>query len=109
MQFHTGTGVLGFAGPFLNETTDDTTYLPIDKIYPVRDLGLSADEILKNSASGEGVIVDGVDGICTLNGSNFKHVRKIKCIAKHEIAQHKSVYSVTIDVSRVTRHELPGL
>ena len=31
---------MGFAGPSLDDATDDTTYMPIDRIYPIRDLGM---------------------------------------------------------------------
>ena len=109
VQFRTGLGVLGFAGAVLDETTYDTPSIPIETIYPIRDLGMSKEEILQNSLQREGALTDGVEGICLLGSENFKSMRKMTCTAKHEVAEHGSVYSITINITRGARRDIPGL
>jgi hypothetical protein len=108
IQFVTGTGVLGFAGSSIEETADGKS-LQIDRLYPIRDLGIKYDQVLRNSTSGEGVLSEGIEGVCVFLGPKFETVRTIICTAKHEVADHREVYSVTMNVIRGTRRDLPDL
>ena len=111
LQFHTGTGVLGFAGPLLDRQTNKNNVagIPVDKIYPIRDLGMTPQEIFKNSTRSEGVLDQGVEGICLLNNKDLKLVRNISCISKYEMDNKKTVYRVDINVTNVDKVNIPGL
>ena len=53
LQFHTGIGILGFAGPvFDRKSNPNVANIPIDRIYPIRDLGMKSPEILDRSELG---------------------------------------------------------
>lgn len=63
INFTTGRGVLGFAGPGIDRQVNPTmAVLPIDRIYPIRDIqGMSRNEVVAGGAKREGAL-EGAEG-----------------------------------------------
>ena len=103
MQFVTGIGALGFSGATLDQNTNpNMVILPVDRLYPVRDLGTTAEEQLKRSSQAEGAI-DDVEGYCFFQPKKLARVTSLSCVTKYEKRGIKTVHSIKMDVRKVTR------
>ncbi|HKH82568.1 MAG TPA: hypothetical protein VKA25_02665 [Gemmatimonadales bacterium] len=109
IHFNTQNGTpLGFAGTVLDTKTNPKLMIfPLDRIYPVRDLGQRPDDIYQRSRSGEGVL-DGAQGFCFFNSHTLNEVTGLSCTAMHQIGDRKVVYRVGIDpAAKPIRKVLP--
>jgi hypothetical protein len=103
MQFVTGLGVLGFSGREIDKVTNDKmSFIPIDTIHPIRDLGTKSDEIYDRSSKGEGML-RGVEGFCFFQAKDIKSSDSVSCVSKYENGNKKAVYSVQMKVSKVSK------
>jgi len=104
MNFVSGRGVLGFSGSVIGPLPNRNTLgIPIDRIYPIRDLGMDASEILKRASEGEGALKN-ADGFCFFEpGVNLAKTKNLSCISKFEDEKRKIVYRVLMKVDHVNR------
>jgi hypothetical protein len=103
MQFLTGLGVLGFAGGTLDRSTNPTlTLLPIDRLYPIRDLGTSSDEQFETASKGEGAL-DGAEGFCFFEPKDLARVRSLSCVSKYVHGDIRTVHSIQMNVRKVDK------
>jgi|1186.fasta_scaffold158393_2 hypothetical protein len=91
---------LGFAGGSLDRKTNPKLLImPLDRIYPVRDLGTDPAEIYRRSASGEGVL-QGAEGFCFFDSHQLPAAKSVSCVAKHESGNDKIIYRVEMELMR---------
>jgi hypothetical protein len=105
VNFSTGRGVLGFAGGGIDRQSHPTiTLLPVDRIYPIRDLqGMTSKEAIESGANREGAL-DGAEGFCFFGTKQFETSKELSCVSKYEVGNKKTVYSIKMKVRKVTKN-----
>jgi len=100
MQFVTQHGVLGFAGAGINKDIHPKmAILIVDKILPAADFGSDINEIIRRSATREGVL-NGAEGFCFIPEKDIIGSMSVSCTGKWEQGDKKVVYKITMDVTK---------
>ena len=74
-----GTGLLGFSGELLDQKNNPKLLaLPVDRIYPIRDLGATPEEICRRGSAGEGVL-DHAQGFCFFSSHDLVDTDELSC------------------------------
>ena len=101
INFATDDGVVGFAGPILDRGTNPKMMiLPIDTIYPRRDLGAIEDKTLQNALKGVEPL-RGAKGYCFFDAKDFLKVTAISCASEIQLGEKRSVYSVHMTIEKI--------
>ena len=110
INFATDDGVVGFAGPILDRRTNPKmTIMPIDTIYPRRDLGAIEDKTLQEAFENALKVVEplrGAKGYCFFDTKDFLKVTAISCASEIQLGEKRSVYSVHMTIEKIKTSNL---
>jgi len=102
INFLTGGGTipLGFSGEFLDRKSDPKLLtFPVDRIYPIRDLGTTPEEIWRRGSTGEGVL-DHAEGFCFFSSHDLVDTDELSCGVGQVSGNKKITYYMMMKVAR---------
>ena len=70
----------------------------MDRIYPIRDLGATPEEIWRRGSAGEGVL-DHAEGFCFFSSHNLVDTDELSCGVGQVTGNKKIVYNMTMKVA----------
>ena len=80
--------------------------MPLDRIYPIQDLGTNPAEVGRRAASGEGTL-DGADGYCFFSSHDILAAKELSCVARHQHMGKTILFNVRMEANHISFQSIP--